>query len=94
VENSLPVDLTGWYAFMSIKKYITSAESILNLSSDDGQILLDGDGNITIQITSTITSTLPKTNGVYDLVLKDPLMKIYPPLLGGRFFIIPMVATT
>jgi hypothetical protein len=94
VENGLPIDLTGWYALMGVKKYVTSTESILSLSSDNGDIILDVDGNITIKVEASVTALLSKMNCVYDIVLTDPLMKVFPPLVGGRFYIIPMIATT
>lgn len=68
-KNKRPVPLTGYTARMQIRPSAASSEVILELSTDNGRIVLSPAGVIKIDLSPADTSAL-KT-GVYDLEMTD-----------------------
>lgn len=67
--NGNPVNLTGYSARMQIRPTVTNPTILLELTTDNGRILLGGAaGTIDLNIGSTITDSLTR-GGVYDLEL-------------------------
>ena len=72
-DPSLPVDLTGCTARMQIRNIITSTEVLLDLTTDNGGIVLGGvEGTIQRIISATETSAIAWKVGVYDLEIYYP----------------------
>jgi hypothetical protein len=64
-----PIDLTGYAARMQIRRSITAPEPMVNLTTENGGIFLDGEsGNVNILISASQTQAM-NSNGVYDLEL-------------------------
>lgn len=66
-------DLTGYTARMQIRADIDATDVLLELSTANGKITIDGPaGQIKPVLTDTQTATLTWTDGVYDLELTAP----------------------
>lgn len=66
-------DLTGYSARMQIRADVDSDVVLLELTTSDGHITIDGPaGQITLQLTDVETTALDWTTGVYDLELIAP----------------------
>jgi hypothetical protein len=67
-NNGVARNLTGYTAKMSIRKAITDATTVLDLTSPAGGITINGAaGQLTITITDEQTSAMTWTTGVYDI---------------------------
>lgn len=64
-----PVDLTGYSARLQVRKARFSDSTLLALSSDDGDITLDDEGNIQVTATAAVTALLDFSTARYDLEL-------------------------
>lgn len=65
-----PLDLTGYTARMHLRKKLTDAEFVLELTTENSRITLGGpDGTITLTIQAVDTSEIPTGTTVYDLEL-------------------------
>lgn len=85
-----PVDLTGWSARMYIKRDPQDTAPIYDLSTANGGIVVDSNGQITIRIsalqTSPVLSPPIDPDGetwVYDLLLTNPATS--PPTTDRQF---------
>lgn len=68
VEYNVPVPLAGYSARMQIRQKIGSEEKILELTSEDGNILIDtNDSTITIVIDAETTAGFTFNSAVYSL---------------------------
>lgn len=65
-----PVDFTGWYAQMRIGQPLYVAD--VELDSVSGDIVLTGDGYITVNMTPQVTAALQGTVTWYNLDLTQP----------------------
>jgi hypothetical protein len=71
-SNSVPVDLTGYTARMQVRKTFASEEKLLDLTTENGAIVLGGAlGTITITASATATSNIDAKTGVYDVELQS-----------------------
>lgn len=72
----LPIDLNGWRADLYITSTPGHPQVLKAISSStptaDGFIILGVDGSIVIEIEESMTSNLPWSDAVYDLVLTSP----------------------
>ena len=64
-----PIDLSTYTARMQVRKLKTE-ELLLNLAEGTG-ITLGNDGSIEVEVSATVTETLPVVCGRYDLELED-----------------------
>lgn len=87
-KNKRPVPLTGYTARMQIRPSVTSAEVILELSTENGRIVLGTGGVIKLVLTPAMTGSLK--SGVYDLELTDPLGRVIR-LVEGKVTVSPEV---
>ena len=84
------VDLTGASAKAQFRKDYDSANTILDLSSSNGGLIIDGpNGRITFNITASQSAALPPGQGVWDLevTIGDNVTN----LIGGIFTVRPEV---
>lgn len=85
-----PVDLTSYTARMQVREKYTSTVAILNLTTENGGILLgDDEGTIQIEIDATTTSGIVAKDYVYDIELVSS--STVTRLLEGRFIVTPEV---
>lgn len=70
LEYNSPVDLTGYTARMQVRSSVSSDTILLDLTTENGGILLDDTTKtITIIISATNTALITWTKGVYSLEL-------------------------
>jgi len=70
---AVAVNLTGCTARMQIRSAITSPTVLVNLTTENGGIVLGGTaGTIELIITDTATAAITWTTGVYDLEIVFP----------------------
>jgi len=84
-----PVPLAGWSAHAQARH-----DSRAALALDLRPTILPGDavGLVTLPaIPWAATATLPPMSGSWDLVLQDPAGNRLPPVIGGAFFISPII---
>ena len=69
-ESGALVDLTGYTARMHIRDKVSSASTLLELTTENSGIVLGGvAGTINIIITASASTSATWTSGVYDLEL-------------------------
>lgn len=69
---SLPVNLTGYSARAKVKKTYQDEDSLIELNTENGGIVLGGAlGTITIIMTNEQTESLDFSTGVWDLELES-----------------------
>ncbi len=70
---AVPVDLSGCTARMQVRPRVDSADVLLELTTDNGRIVLGGDtGQVALQLTADETELLDWRQGVYDLEVEFP----------------------
>jgi hypothetical protein len=76
--DSTPLDLTGCTARMQIRQSVAAPEVLLELTTVNGKIVIDGPaGTIDLEISATETAALVATKpGRYDLEVVDALGKV------------------
>lgn len=68
-----PIDITGFTARLSVQRYFTDTQFLLELSSPTNGIVITGNtGTIDITISPTQTAELPSGNWKYDLIVVSP----------------------
>lgn len=68
LEYNSPTDLTGYTARMQVRSKVTSADVLLELTTENGGIILDPSlGTITINATALQTQNLTFSSAVYSL---------------------------
>jgi hypothetical protein len=90
-DGTTPIDMTGYSFEMQIRKCKSDVDAILSLSSPADIDISDvANGNITISITDTVTTTLNEGNAVFDLKWTTDL-GIITTILEGNFQILETV---
>ena len=70
-DITTPYDLSNHTARMQIRRTITSASPMVELTTENGSLTLDdGNGSIAIEMSDEVTASLT-TSGVYDLEIID-----------------------
>ena len=92
IINGVPVDLTGYTAEMQAREKYSSINAIFTLSTSDGSITLDDEGNIDILIDASDTEDIVAKEYVYDLELNSGA-EIYR-IIEGKFIVTPEVTKT
>lgn len=90
-DPSVPVDLTGCTARMQVRDRITSADVLLELTTENGGLALGGAaGTVTFQMSAAETADLTWKAGVYDLevVMADGFVRRF---LAGVALVLPEV---
>jgi hypothetical protein len=71
-SDGVPVDLSGYIARMQVRKMFTSDDTLLDLSSANGDIVLGGVlGTIEIEASAADTALITDKVGVYDVELES-----------------------
>lgn len=71
-SDSVPVDLTGYTARMQVRRKVDSDDTLLDLSSSNGDITLGGSlGTIVIVASATDTAAIEGKVGVYDVEVES-----------------------
>jgi hypothetical protein len=83
-EDERAVDLSGWSAYMQVRTAADATDVALDLSSDDGSIVLGSDGTITFAVSSAGTAAVDAGSYKYDLFMVSP-SGVADPLLSGKF---------
>jgi len=85
--NGVPRDNTGYSAHMQIRKKYGDPVAILDFSTADASIILDGaSGNIFITGLANLTEEVTQRYGVYDLKMFAPDGVVYRILKGAVDF--------
>lgn len=88
--DSVPVDLTGYTARMQAKdKYGSTCTPVVDITTENGGISLDDEGNIDILVSSDDTEQIYAKEYVYDLEL-DSGSQVYR-IIEGKFIVTPEV---
>lgn len=83
--SDTPIDLTSYTAEMHVRATVASAGTIIELSTSDSSIILDGvNGTIELLITATDMTAITAGKYYYDLELYGPDDLIIR-LIEGRF---------
>ncbi len=89
--NGSYVNVTGYSANMQVRQATTSSSVIVELSSDNGRIVVGGiDGTFTMTLTSAETDVIPVGSYIYDFDITSPTGDVYT-LLSGGFTVNPQV---
>jgi hypothetical protein len=91
-DPAVPVDLTGYAARMQIREKISSPNYIVNLTTENGGIVIRDavNGKFSIEISADATTTMNFKTAVYDLEFVSP-DGIVRRLLGGTVTLSPEV---
>jgi hypothetical protein len=66
--TGLPYDLTGATARMSLREYVSSTSTLLDLTTENGRLSITGaQGIIAASVPASVTAALTFTRAVYDL---------------------------
>lgn len=66
----LPVDLTGYTARMQARVAIASTDTLIDLTTENGKLILGGmDGTVRLLLSDVETAALTWSRGVWDLEL-------------------------
>lgn len=88
--DSIPVDLTTYTARMQVREKYTSKTAIVNLTTENGGIVLGGTlGTIDLYIADEVTQLFIAKEYVYDLELVSAT-EVYR-LIQGKFIVTPEV---
>lgn len=87
--DEVTVDLAGYTARMQVRENYKSPAAKLDLTTENGGIVLGAEGLITLEIDAATTAALKARDYVYDLelVTNDTVYR----LLEGKFTVTPEV---
>lgn len=72
LQTATAVDLTTASARAQVRKQFASATAYMSFTSVDGEITLDDEGNIEINVSPEKTALVPHGNAVWDLEIVWP----------------------
>jgi hypothetical protein len=90
--DDVPVNLTGYTARMQAKDKVGSACSpVVNITTENGGITLDDEGNIDLLISASDTAEIHAKDYFYDLelVVGSTVYRV----IEGKFIVTPEVTT-
>ena len=72
-DKTTPIDLTGCTARMQVRSEIESPTVLLELTTENGGIVIDGPaGKLTLRISPAATAAIAWESGVWDLEVVHP----------------------
>ena len=72
-DKTTPIDLTGCMARMQVRSEIESATVLLELTTENGGIVIDGPaGKLTLHLSPPATAAISWESGVWDLEVVHP----------------------
>ena len=78
------INLSGFTGRMQVRLTLESAETIFDLDSDNGGVIVDGDdGSITIYIDDETTEQVSAGSYKYDLEIVSASGRVYCPIYGS-----------
>ena len=83
-EGSL-VDFSGSTARLHVREKYSSADTLIELTTENGGIELGNDGSILLSISADDTADLTFSRGVYDLEIVPPTGEPYKIIKGNVF---------
>jgi hypothetical protein len=90
--DEVPINLAGYTARMQVKESHKSLyDPAVNITTENGGILLDDEGNIDLLISATATANIYAKDYVYDLELITG-STVYR-VIEGKFIVTPEVTT-
>lgn len=90
--DDVPVDLSTYTARMQAKvSYGSTCDAIFDITTENGGITLDDEGNIDLLISSSVTEDFVAREYLYDLEL-DSGSQVYR-IVEGKFIVTPEVTT-
>ena len=82
--DNVAIDMSDWTARIQVRTAIDAATYIVELTTENGGIIIDGEaGKVTLFIDDATTSSFAPGSYKYDLELETPLEKVYGPLYGS-----------
>jgi DUF4097 and DUF4098 domain-containing protein YvlB len=69
-SNGVARDLSGYTARMQVRRTTSSSTTLVELTTENGRISLNSNGEISLSLSATETSALTD-EGVYDLEIED-----------------------
>jgi hypothetical protein len=84
--DGVPWDFTGYTAAMQVRRSTSSATTLLNLSSTNGDITMNSSGEVSVTVSATEMTSLPSGRWVYDIEFTSPSDEVTR-LLEGRFIV-------
>jgi len=69
-SNGNARDLSGYTARMQVRRTTSSSTTLVELTTENGRISLNSDGEISLSLSATETAALTD-EGVYDLEIED-----------------------
>ena len=87
-KNRRPINILGWQARMQIRKTVSDANVIMELSTENGRIVFPAAGTIEIRLSPLETEAVQ--SGVYDMELVTPGGEVTR-LVEGKFIVSPQV---
>lgn len=85
--DETPVDLTGWSGVLRIKTRKQAEESLSELTTGNGRLTLDDDGNVVATLPTSVVDSLPIGTLWYELELSSGEESVQ--LLAGRVRVDP-----
>lgn len=86
--NKVAINMSGYTARMQARSSSRAANTILNLTTENGGITITPlEGKIELTISDTVTSAIAVSSGVYDLELIDASSKVKKFLRGTITFL-------
>jgi hypothetical protein len=79
-------NFTGYTAAMQVRRSTSSATTLLNLSSTNGDITMNSSGEVSVTVSATEMTSLPSGRWVYDIEFTSPSDEVTR-LLEGRFIV-------
>lgn len=83
-------DLTGYVGRMQVRVSVNASDTLLSLSSNDGDITLNSTGEFTINVDAATMSGVLAGRHVYDFEVESPGAEVYR-ILEGKFTVKPEV---
>jgi hypothetical protein len=84
--DGVAIDLTGREARMHVREDIDSPNTLLELSSQNGELVVNGTGELAFNVSATVTSALPSGHEAaqwrYDLEWELPNGTVERPIEG------------
>jgi len=84
-------DLNAYTGRMKIKKFIGSADNLIELTTSNGRMTFDSQGTFSLNITAEDMADLPADKYVYDIEFEGIVSGNVQRILEGKFTIRPEV---
>ena len=84
-------DLTNYIGRMKVKKFIGSADNLIELTTSNGRMTLDNQGTTELSITAADMADLTAGKYVYDIEFESIVLGNVQRILEGKFTIRPEV---